>query len=82
MRPQDVLPDDINQVTIGDVQVRKGSVGAFIANALVVCDPQAPEAARVEAERHLRELVPALTALRLFEVFELRDSRLRALVGG
>jgi hypothetical protein len=80
MRPQDILPDDINQVTVGDREVRKGSVAAFIANALIMTDPQASEAARVEAEHHLVELIPAMKALRLFDVLELRDPRLRAIV--
>ncbi|HEX4419414.1 MAG TPA: hypothetical protein VH165_15990 [Kofleriaceae bacterium] len=81
MRPQDILPDHVNEISIGDLQVRKGSVAAFIANALIVTDPQTSDAERAEAEQHLTQLVPALTALKLFEVFEIRNPHVRALVG-
>ncbi len=80
MRPEDVLPDGVNEVQLGEVNVRKGSVAAFMANARVLSDPAAPEEARAEAERHLVALLPALRALGVFDVFEIRNEALRALV--
>jgi hypothetical protein len=65
----------VNQVTIAGIDVRKGSVAAFVANALLLREGPSPE-----AEAHLRAVIPALRALRLFEVFEVRDPRLRELV--
>jgi hypothetical protein len=80
MRPQDVMPDHENEIALGDCVVRKGTVAAFIANALVLTEPTAPAEARRRAEEDLRALVPALRALRIFEVLAIRDSAIRRLV--
>ncbi|QRK08246.1 hypothetical protein JQX13_51385 [Archangium violaceum] len=80
MRPQDILPDDVNEVRLGGILARKGSVAAFMANARVLSDPAASEEARTEAERHIVELLPALRALGVFDVFEIRNETVRAFV--
>ena len=80
MRPEDILPDDVNEVSVDGVRLRKGSVAAFVANARVLVDGASAEEARRDAEAHIAELIPALVALRLFDVFEPRDPRIRALV--
>ena len=80
MRAQDLLRDDIDQAKFGGVSVRKGSVGAFLANARTLTDPTATIEARAAAERDIIELLPALRALGLFEVLEIRDKDLRAFV--
>lgn len=80
MRAQDVLPDHVNEVEVGGVTVRKGSVGAFLANAQVLQDPAASAQARAAAADDIGALAPALRALGLFDVFEVRDPQLRALV--
>lgn len=80
MRAQDILPERQNEVRIGDIVARKGSVAAFLANARVLADPAAPAEARAQAERDTRELLPALRALGLFELLEIRDAQVRAWV--
>jgi len=80
MKAEQVLPDEQNFVESNGLVVRKGSVAAFIANALILQDPNASAAERAEAESDLRELIPALKQLRLFEVFSLKSERLRSLV--
>ena len=80
MRPEDVLPDHVNEVALGDLVVRKGTVAAFIASALVLTDPAASADARRRAEADVRELVPSLRALRIFEVLAIRDDAVRRLV--
>lgn len=80
MRAQDVLPDHVNEVEVGGVTVRKGSVGAFLANARVLQDPGASAEARAAAADDIGALAPALRALGLFDVLEVRDPQLRALV--
>ena len=80
MRAQDLLPNDVSQAEFDGVSVRKGSVGAFLANARTLTDPAATVAARAAAERDLVELLPALRALGLFDVLEIRDKDLRAFV--
>ncbi|MDF5997095.1 hypothetical protein P4200_32155 [Pseudomonas aeruginosa] len=61
----------------GDTQ---GSVGAFIANARLLLEEELPAEQRRQAEEDLRALLPAIRALGLLELFELRDARLRTLV--
>jgi hypothetical protein len=80
MRAEDLLPDHLDHTRIDGVLVRKGSVGAFLANARIWSDGDAD--ARAQAERHIVEALPALRALGLFEVLEIRDPRLRAFVAG
>lgn len=80
MRAEDILPDDVNQAQFQGVSVRKGTVAAFLATARVWLDPQTAPDARATAEHDLRQAVPALDALGLFDVLELRDDRLRAFV--
>jgi uncharacterized protein len=79
MRPEDVLPDDVNRGEINGVSIRKGSVGAFLANARILADPGASED-RAAAERDLVVLLPGMRALGLFDVFAIRDEKLRTLV--
>ncbi|MGO1002591.1 hypothetical protein [Lysobacter sp. CA196] len=80
MRAEELLPDHLDHTRIDGVLVRKGSVGAFLANARVWSDAGAEADARAQAERHIAEALPALRALGLFEVLEIRDPRLRALM--
>jgi hypothetical protein len=80
MRAHDILADDVNQAEINGVTIRKGSIGAFLANARILADPDASAAARATAERDVVDGLPALRAVGLFEVFQIRDARLRAFV--
>lgn len=77
MRAEDVLPDSCNEVRLGTVVARKGSVAAFLANARVLADPAAGAEARARAERDTRELLPALRALGLFDLLDVRDAHVR-----
>ncbi|CAH2807816.1 MAG: hypothetical protein CPDRYMAC_0276 [uncultured Paraburkholderia sp.] len=80
MRAEDILPMHINQADIDGVTVRKGTVGAFLANARVWRDPVASADAKAEAERDIVEALPALRALGLFDMLDIRDDALRAFV--
>jgi len=80
MRAEDVLPEHINRDQFNGVTVRKGTVGAFLANARMFLDPGTAAASRDEIERHMIEALPALNALGLFEVFEIRSAELQAFV--
>ena len=82
MRAEDILPDHLSHAHLDGVTVRKGSVGAFLANARVLADAAAPDAAREEAGRHLAELLPALRALGLFDVLAVRDPAVQAFIDG
>ncbi|MGO1070096.1 hypothetical protein [Lysobacter sp. CA199] len=77
MRAQDMLPDHLDVAHIDGVAVRKGSVAAFLANARTLSNPHADDEARAQAEQHIRQALPALRAVGLFDVLEIRDPTLR-----
>ena len=80
MRADQILPDDVNHGQFQGVTVRKGTVAAFLANARTWADARASAGERQQAQAQIEEDLPALQALGLFEVLEIRDERLRALV--
>ena len=80
MRAQDLLPDDSNQLEMKGVNVRKGTIGAFLANARVLRDQNVSAAAHAAAERDIIEALPALRAIGLFEVLQIRDPKLKDFV--
>ncbi|MNK68225.1 hypothetical protein D3C87_875790 [compost metagenome] len=77
MKAQDIIPDGQDFTVIDGHTVRKGSVGAFLANARVLEDPNATADERRVARDDLASLIPTLDALGLFDVFELRSPALR-----
>lgn len=77
MRPEDVLPDAVNHVTIDGQPLRKGTVAAFLANARIWLDADAGTAQHDRAEADIVALLPALRALGLFDVLDVRDATLR-----
>ncbi|RON47169.1 hypothetical protein [Pseudomonas frederiksbergensis] len=79
MRAEDLLPDDLNQGEFNGTTVRKGTVGAFLINARVLVDPLSSDEQRRQAEQDIIEALPALRALGLFEILQLRDEQLRRL---
>lgn len=76
MRAEDILPDHQNHAEFKGVRIRKGTVAAFLADARVWCDPAAEPGQRRQAEHDMRDSLPALRALGLFEVLEIRDAAL------
>ncbi|MBJ2245148.1 MULTISPECIES: DUF7709 family protein [Pseudomonas] len=80
MRAEDVLADDTNEATFDGVTVRKGTVGAFLANVRVWSDSTASKDDQLLAEREIIQSLPALKAIGLLDVFEPKDFRLRELI--
>ncbi|AZD93671.1 MULTISPECIES: hypothetical protein [Pseudomonas] len=81
MRAEDLLPDQLNHGDFNGTRVRKGTVGAFLINARLWADPGTSAQQRRIAEEDLLAALPALRALGLFELMQLRDPALRALCG-
>lgn len=79
-RPEDVLPDDQDRAVIGGVDIRKGTIAAFLRNARRWRDPATPEAERERLAQEMRDAVPALRALDLLDIFSPRDPALAALI--
>ncbi|MES2529627.1 MAG: hypothetical protein V4636_01220 [Pseudomonadota bacterium] len=80
MRAQDILPDHLDEVRHNGTTIRKGSVGAFLANAVALEAPGTHDDDRAALLRDIEELLPALRALGLFDVFDIRNPQLRAFV--
>ncbi len=80
MRAKDFLPDDVNQGELDGVTVRKGTVGAFLANARLLMSVDTPKAEAAVLEGDILEALPALRALGLFEIMQVRDERLRRFI--
>jgi hypothetical protein len=81
VRPEDVLPDGVEYGVFENVPVRKGTIAAFIANVRAL-DGLEPGTNGYDAvAEQLREAVPALTAVGLFEIFEVRSPELRRVLG-
>ena len=80
MRAEDVLADQQNQGQFNGVTVRKGTVGAFLANARQWLDDASSIDEKAVAERDILDALPALHALGLFDILQVRDLALRELV--
>ena len=80
MRADQILPDDVDHGQFNGVTIRKGTVAAFLANARTWADAHACASARTQAQDQIVADLPALRALGLFEVLEIRDERLRSMV--
>jgi hypothetical protein len=83
VRPEDAIPDNANAyVTNGGVQVRKGTVAAFMENArdLSTLTPGTPDHDAVAAQ--LRALAPAMAAAGVFDIFEVRSAVIREIIAG
>lgn len=79
MRPEDILPDQESFITQGGQQLRKGSVAAFMANMRILQNEKA-KAEHATAKAHMRELMPTMEALGFFELFEIKDEKIKQLV--
>ncbi|HTH73611.1 MAG TPA: hypothetical protein VL635_04315 [Trinickia sp.] len=82
MRPEDILPDSVDHITIDGTVLRKGTVAAFLANATIWLDVNASAHERMQAEAEIADALPALRALGLFDVLEVRDDALRKWIEG
>ena len=80
MRADDMLKDEEHNRDFGGVNVRKGTIAAFIANVRVMTDPDAASDEISTARADIVSAVPALRAVGLLEVMSIKDERVRALV--
>lgn len=80
MQAHDILPDHASEVQIAGTTIRKGTVGAFLANAATLRQPDVSDAQRQRALNDIVAALPALKALGLFDALEIRDPQLRDFV--
>ena len=79
MKPQDILPDNINATQIGGLQIRKGSVAAFMANLAIIEQPADYDSYQTAVE-DITALVPVMEALGVFTHFKLRAEKAVSLI--
>lgn len=79
MRPEDILPDQESFMNQGGIPLRKGSVAAFMANIRILQNADALSE-HATAKAHMLELLPTLQALGFFELFDIKDEKIRELI--
>jgi len=67
LKPEDILPDDINSTEINGIKVRKGTIGAALANAKILSSKTSTEIEKSNAKEIIKELAPAMIALELHQ---------------
>ncbi|NMO55144.1 hypothetical protein HH310_28655 [Actinoplanes sp. TBRC 11911] len=83
VRPEDAIPDSASTyVANGGVQVRKGTVAAFIENARTLSTLNPGSADYEAVAGQLRELAPGMAAAGVFDVFEVRSVAIREIIAG
>lgn len=65
VRPEDVLPDGIDNIAIDGKTVRKGTIAAFLSNTEILENPAATEIQKQAAKDLMKELAPAVIAIGL-----------------
>jgi hypothetical protein len=80
IRPEDVLADGVETTNVDGLDVRKGTVAAFVANARKLAQLEPGDAGRDALEGQLRALAPALRAVGLLEVFAPRSPVVAAIL--
>lgn len=78
MQAHDILPGDASTAQFNGLEVRKGTIAAFLANARRWLDPATSAELRVQAENEMAQALPALGAIGIFDVLLPRDPRLAA----
>lgn len=81
IRPEDVLADSDSTTTFGGIDVRKGTIAAFVVNAKRLADLNSADPRRPAVEAQLRALAPALRAVGVLDVFVPRSAEVSALLG-
>ncbi len=71
IKPEDILGDDENILTIQGIRVRKGTIAAAMRNMVLLAEGTPPE--REAALAMLRELAPGLVVLGMHRHFLCRN---------
>lgn len=79
-KPEDILPEGINQANLKDINIRKGTVAAFLQNTQRWQDPTTSKEEKIELFDAIQKALPTLQVLGMFEVFQFQDKTLRALI--
>lgn len=76
-RPEDILPDDQNHIVINRKKIRKGTVGAVLANAEIIESSMTTLAEKQIALSVIRELAPALIAINFTKFLKWKNPKIQ-----
>jgi hypothetical protein len=80
MKPDEILPNEVNSVEKDGITIRKGTVGAFTANIKIIENAENGPETRSAAIKDLLSLVPALQKLEFFEFYSIRSGEVRKII--
>lgn len=80
VKPEDMLPDDVNEKTINGIVARKGTIAALIGNIKKLEDPSTPEEVKVNIIETIKELVPAANAIGLFDIATIKNTEVQKII--
>lgn len=78
--PSDIIPDGADFTQINGVQVRKGTVAAFLANINLVENPHASAEDKKQALHTIQELAPAVIATGLQNHVTFKNSQVEEIL--
>lgn len=78
--PESILPDGVDCRQFGGVDVHKGSVAAFVANAQQLLQMNPASAEYRQTAESLKNLVPALRAVGVLDIFTAKSDVLAQLI--
>ncbi|KTD02225.1 hypothetical protein OQJ19_02905 [Fluoribacter gormanii] len=67
IRPEDILPDGVDNTSINGKIVRKGTIAAFLANVAILEKQNSTEMQKQEAIKTMKELAPSVIAIGLHQ---------------
>lgn len=80
VRPEDILSDKDNTVSINGLNVRKGTIAAFLANVDILENPQLPLEQKQAALSIMQELAPAVVAIGLHKHVIFKNQQAEAIL--
>ncbi|HAF87257.1 MAG: hypothetical protein CMF38_02705 [Legionellaceae bacterium] len=79
MRPEDIISDTQNEIMLNGVTVRKGTVGAFLANIDTLENSSSSVQEKEIAQSILEELAPAIKATGLLKHMTFKNQQIAAM---
>jgi hypothetical protein len=79
--PEHLMPDDQNFAELNGLTIRKGTMGAFLANLRILSGMPSDAPGREAILEQLREGIPTMRENGLFELFTFRSPELAEAIG-
>ena len=80
IKPEDILPDEESVKIIDGVKVRKGTIGAALANAKILASATSTAIEKEAVLSIINELAPALVVLGVWEHIQWKNPEIQKIV--